>query len=109
MSVPQREPFAPYPLLWLAAALAAGILLGRFSPGVILRWLIAAAPLVLLAGWFAIRRQNIGASILIILATVPTGAALETATTNAVKPNQIKRLIDDGKITSGDPVELGDT
>jgi hypothetical protein len=103
--VPHNPSFAPHPLALLAAALAVGILVAHSLslPLVVLLECSAGASLLVI---FTVRNNRTAvASICLILATLLAGATLETIERRAA-PDGIKRLLDEGVIPSGDPVEL---
>lgn len=99
----QVPDFASFPLLWLAAALASGILAAKlfevsiwFSiPAAILFGVIAAA----------IRDKGV-ATILILAAFILAGAALLGIERSSITPDRVRSLYDSGVVVSGDPVDI---
>ncbi len=103
--VPHNPSFAPHPLALLAAALAFGILVAHFLSLPLAMLLGSSAGASLLVIWTVHEGRMATASVFVILATLLAGATLETIERRAA-PDVIKRLLDEGVIASGDPVEL---
>src|SRR5436309_10361555 len=103
--VPHKPSFAPHPLALLAAALAVGIMLANFLSLPLAVILGFADAVSVLAIWTVRNNRMAVASICLILATLIAGATLETIESRAA-PDGIRRLLDEGVIASGDPVEL---
>ena len=103
--VPHNPSFAPHPLALLAAALAAGILVAHFLSLPLVVLLGCSAGSSLLVIWTVHEGRTAAASVFVILATLIAGATLETIESRAA-PDGIRRLLDEGVIASGDPVEL---
>ena len=114
----KAEPFAANPLAQLGAAFAVGIL-------VALNWKILPAPLVSAAALFTslsavtllfitrgaahLSKLRSVATWLITLTVLLLGAVLASIETSAVPGTQIKRLVEDGVVVVGEPVELSGT
>jgi competence protein ComEC len=103
--VPHNPSFAPHPLALLAAALAVGILIAHFLSIPLPVLVVSAAGASLLVIWTVHEGRTAAASVFIILTTLLAGATLEMIERRAA-PHGIKRLLDEGVIASGDPVEL---
>jgi competence protein ComEC len=106
-----REPsFATHPLALLVAALSGGILIAHFFPLPIKLLLSLGAITSSLPLWFLSNRNrnwpSLGPTLVITLATLLTGAALETIEQRPAPASQIKSLLEKGVISAGDPVEL---
>jgi competence protein ComEC len=101
LSAPAR--FSLNPVLWLAAAFAAGIgsahLLDIPLP-------VSAAAGVACGLLALLFRKRLVAMLLILVAFVAAGAVAFTAETLGVRPDRIRLLYDAGIIPSGDPVEI---
>src|SRR5947207_2776646 len=105
-TVPHRSTFSPHPLAVLAGAFAAGILIAH-TLSLPLRTILATAAAALLTVVVTLlKRRLVAASLLIILATLFAGAALAAIEQQTPRANQLKQLLNDGVIASGDPVEL---
>ncbi len=103
----KRHSFAAYPLALLAAAFSLGIFTASFfklSLSVLVSVALAFSLLAIIA--LLIPRKRGFATILITLAIGSLGASLAAIERVAVPANQLKRLIDQGVIGVGDPVEL---
>jgi competence protein ComEC len=99
-------PFTPYPLAWLAAALAAGIMTGqRISLSLSLLACCAVLSFSLTI-WSLCRGYEIAGSVLVIVIATLAGATLVSVEKSSVPADQIKQLFEAGTITPGDPVEL---
>jgi competence protein ComEC len=103
--VPHNQSFAPHPLALLAAALVVGILVAHFLSLPLVVLLVCTAGASLLVIWTVRINRMAAASTCLILATLLAGATLETIERRPA-PDGIKRLLDEGVIASGDPVEL---
>ncbi len=109
MSVlPQR--FAASPLLALAAATSIGILAERYLEIRTTRALVIMATLAAISCGLATAlmraRKLVLSSVSILAAFVCAGIALGSVNDRPVSPNHISRMIEDGRISSGDPVEV---
>lgn len=111
---PQR--FAAHPLAQLAAAFALGILDAtyfvvppslRISPAVFTTLIISiAASTTLLACTALLKKKLSLATVFVSIAAVFVGWSLASIEKNNVPANQLKRLINEGTIAVGEPVEL---
>ena len=100
-----RKPpnFNRNPMLWLAAAFAAGILAG----GLVNSDLRVLLPMcAVLAALTAILRNHTAASYAILFAFAAAGAVSIQIERISVAPDRIRVLYDSGAIRSGDPVEI---
>jgi competence protein ComEC len=102
---PHNGSFAPHPLALLGGALVAGILAAHFLSIPLALLLGCAVVVTLLVVWSLHKLKPASATLFIILATLFAGAALETIE-RRVAPDEIKHLLNEGVIASGDPVEL---
>jgi competence protein ComEC len=102
----QRPSFNPHPLALLAVAFAAGILLAHFS-SLTLRLTIGAAALCSLLALvgFKHRRLNV-ATTFIVLAFTCLGAACALVERGSVGVERVRRLYEEGRVASGDPLEV---
>ena len=110
MSVLPQIRFSQTPLLLLAIALATGILAGHFvapKSSAVLASAIAVAALtsLLLPYLIATRRYAIAGSAL-VAAFVSVGFLFSLIDSRPIAPNRIARMLDEGAIASGEPVEL---
>ncbi len=106
--LPQSR-FSPCPLLVLAAALSAGILLGHYtlqSKSLLVLSLAGGAgvALLLIALWSKGCLRS--ASIFTVVAFFSTGMILSMIEYGPIAPNRISRLYDEGLFTYGEPVEI---
>ena len=100
------QAFAAHPLAQLAAAFAFGVL-GALVFVIPLSLLISSAGLTtLLAAAFLLKRKPGFATMFVTLATLFVGSSLATIEKNKVPTNQLKRLLNEGTIAVGEPVEL---
>jgi len=102
-----REPsFATHPLALLLAALSSGILIAHFLPLPIKLLLGLGAGISLLPLWFLNKTNRNWLTLCMVLATLLSGAVLETIEQRPAPASQIKSLFERGVISAGDPVEL---
>ena len=97
-----RPNFNRYPMLWLAAAFAAGILAANLTNIDLSGPLAVCAVFAILAVIF--RGQHF-ASILMLIAFIGAGAASVQIEKLSITPDRLRVLYDNGTIRSGDPVE----
>src|SRR6266699_2089867 len=98
--------FSQHPLALLAAALAVGILSAHSFSIPLATLLVCAAITTAPALWLLQKGRLRSASLLLILATLITGATLDVIGTHGVQADQIKRLMDSAVIGADDPVEI---
>ena len=102
----QRPDFAEYPLVTLAAAFAAGVLLARLThapPSVCL----TLAALTSASAFLAALKRRETAARLVVLAFACAGAALSSVEIKEYDSEaRLRGLYERGRIASGEPVEL---
>jgi len=103
---PHRPSFSSFPLALLAVSLAAGILLARFVPPPLSLVLCAAALCTLLLLYACKQRRTGGATIFLLLAFACGGASLAQIEGRVVAAERVRRFYEEGRVASGDPVEL---
>src|SRR5437660_15822 len=98
--------FAAYPLAPLAAAFVLGIL-GALLFGIPLPLVVSIAVLTTLLAVIALlgRKMKL-AKVFVILTMLFLGSSLSAIEKTRVPANQLKRLIDQGAIAVGEPVEI---
>jgi competence protein ComEC len=104
---PHAPDFGEYPLAFIAAAFAVGILLAR-SAGV------APAPCIALAAAFstsallaAFKKKNATAARLVLLAFACAGASLSSIETKAARAGtRLRSFYERGELAPGDPIEV---
>src|SRR2546423_11904406 len=104
-----RMRLAQIPLLFLAASLAAGILLGHYAPSsrlILIATAVIAASLILISIWPVRRKQFHIAAVLILIAFLATGVVLSFVANQPADPNRIKRMFDGSTLALNEPVEL---
>lgn len=107
--LPHRASFTPHPLASLAAAFAVGILLAHiFSLSLSVELAFAAGTLFALL-WCLRKARTALASVSLVLATLVSGAALESIEKRKGAGNQLTHLLNEGMIADNDPVELSGT
>lgn len=98
--------FAPHPLALMCAALAAGIAYAHFFPTRLSIFIsLAAIALALLVLSLCKRSATLSMAV-VLVATLLTGAVLERTDQRIPPENQIKRLLQEGKINSAEAVEI---
>ena len=103
---PKTQAFAAHPLAQLAAAFALGILGAPFL-AVPLSLLVAIAALITIFALTALLWRSIkSATLLVTVGTLFLGSSLAAIEKNKVPANQLRRLIAEGTIFVGEPVEL---
>ena len=90
-----------YPLLWLAACFAGGIVIANFIE---FDWRIAAGIGIVFAAGSALPANRAAAFLFISFAAA--GAVLYQIEKGGVSENRLKRIYDEGRIASGEPIEL---
>ena len=99
--------FSEHPLIVLAAAFASGVLLARFAPAppsvcIALAALASAASLVAF-----VKKREVASARLVVLAFACAGAALSSVgSKESAGAARLRGLYANGRIASGDPVEL---
>jgi len=103
---PKAQAFAAHPLAQLAAAFALGVL-GAVYFVVPLSLLISIAAFTTLLAFTALLKENMKlATLFVTVATLFLGSSLAAIEKNKVPANQLRRLIGEGTILVGEPVEL---
>ena len=99
------QPCAGQPLAWLAMAFALGILVAHyFSPS--LPFLISTEVLVALLACLVLAKRRLRvATVFVSVAVLFVGSILESVD-KRIPTNQLRRLLDEGTIAVGEPVEL---
>jgi len=95
-----------YPLAQLAAAFALGILAALLFGSPLPLVVSTAALTTLIAVTALLRRKMKLAIVFVILAMVLVGSSLASIEKTRVPANQLKRLLDQGAIAVGEPVEI---
>ncbi len=95
--------FSLYPLLWLGGCFALGILAANFQPLVFgfslpICLICIAATLVFMKHRFAL--------IFLSIAFASAGCVTLSLETYSISPSRLKRIYDESRINSGDPVEI---
>lgn len=108
--IPHQPSFNPFPLALLAAAYAGGVLLANVFRLSLMLCLVCSAACTLLAIIAASLQQtkSPGAIVSLLMLAAFTGAGATLATLEKVSVNEtrVRRFYDDGRIASGEPVEL---
>jgi competence protein ComEC len=113
----QQAPFVSSPLFMLAAAISAGILAGHYwnlqskivfilSLGLSVSLGLVAASLIRKSDSLFTGKRRTLASAFLIAAFFVTGFVLSLISGRAPASDRISRLYDEGRITSGEPVEI---
>jgi len=101
-----QQLFAAYPLTPLAAAFALGILSALLF-GIPLSLVISIAALTTLLALIALLRRMMKlAKVFVIFSMLFVGSSLAAIEKTRVRPNQLKRLVDQGAVAAGEPVEI---
>ncbi|MDQ1559096.1 MAG: competence protein ComEC [Pyrinomonadaceae bacterium] len=101
-----RPSFNPHPLALPAASFAAGILLARFIAPPLFNSILSSALTTLLAlVAFKLKRPAL-ATTCALLAFVAVGAAFAGVERHGVGVERVRRLYEEGRVASGDPVEI---
>src|SRR6266571_1164336 len=104
-----RTRLAQTPLLFLAVALATGILLVHYAPAsglILIGGVVIAASLMLIAIWHGLRRKFRSATTVLVIAFFGTGVVLSLIENQPADPNRIKQMFDDGGLLVNEPLEL---
>src|ERR1043165_2012925 len=105
-AVPQRPTFLPHPLAGLAASLALGIVLARFTNWPLKLLLPCALACSLAALYGYLKNWSLASSLMIGFAFFFMGATLEVLEKSSVTLERVQRIYDEGRIASGEPVEV---
>lgn len=102
---PDSAPFNPFPLVALAAAFAAGVLLARLSSAALSTCVAAAAVFTVAAAVSTLKNRLCAASLLVLPAFALTGASLALIEARGGGP-RLRNLYKEGVIEPGWPVEV---
>lgn len=95
--------FTHYPLLWLAVCFAFGIVVAEYYPSRT-GGLIAACGLTAIAAAIFISRNF--SLVFLSIAFAAAGSISLQLEKDGVGENRLKRIYDEGRIASGEPVEI---
>ncbi len=95
--------FALYPLLWIAIVFSFGILAGKFSSFNWQVYLIICIVCAVLSAFFT--KQKF-ALVLLFAAFFTAGGLTFQIENKTLAPTRLKRIYDEKRIISGDPLEL---
>ncbi|MEJ7698414.1 MAG: DUF4131 domain-containing protein [Pyrinomonadaceae bacterium] len=95
--------FALYPLLWIAIVFSFGILAGKFSP---FTWQINLIICIICAVLSAFFIKQKFALVLLFAAFFTAGGLTYQIENKTPAPNRLKRIYDEKRIISGDPIEI---
>jgi len=99
--------FSSYPLAFIAAAFAAGVLLARLAPTTPAPCVVLAAAVSISALFAAFKKKNKSAARLVVLAFACAGAALSSVESNAAHAEmRLRSFYERGELAAGDPVEV---
>ncbi|HEX8145324.1 MAG TPA: ComEC/Rec2 family competence protein [Pyrinomonadaceae bacterium] len=108
-AVSTRPPLSPHPLALLALTFAAGIFAVRLYV-LTLRFALACCAICLaLALLSYIRRRSGWATLFVALSFFGAGAMLACLEKRSVAAHRVERLLEDGSIASGEPMEIEGT
>ena len=95
--------FSLYPLFWLAVCFALGILAGKYFQT---NWKTSLVFSVIGAGFAAICIKKKLAVVFLSLAFITAGAFCLQIKDQTISANRIKKIYDEGRLKSGEPVEV---
>ncbi len=95
--------FTLYPLLWLSVCFAFGILTAKYFT---FAWQISLVVCLFFAISSALFIKRKITLILLSVAFVAVGAFVFQIENQTISPNRLKRLLDENKINSGNPIEI---
>src|ERR1700675_911944 len=104
--VPHLHGHVTHPLALFAAACAAGILASQLLLVAVLVTVLVAAMASVLAFTALLKQSTTVSTILLTLAVLFTGASLASLEMQNVRPDRLKRLLDEGTIAVADTIEL---
>jgi ComEC/Rec2-related protein len=109
-SIPHKQSFSSHPLVALASALAAGVLLARVAPLPLAPSIIFAALVTTLAFVASLKRKDALVAWLVVFAFVCAGAVLGSSEVRASKSeSRLRNFYERGVVAPGEPVELTGT
>ncbi|HLL76733.1 MAG TPA: ComEC/Rec2 family competence protein, partial [Pyrinomonadaceae bacterium] len=103
---PHTASFNPHPLALLAASFACGVLLARFTQAQLGFFVACGALFSALSVVAFVRRRPGVATMFVCVAFLCVGAGLAVAEREGVPPTRVRRFYEEGRLQSGDPVEL---
>jgi competence protein ComEC len=104
---PHRPNYSSYPLAFIAAAFAAGVLSARLTSAPPAPCVVLAAAISVSALFAAVRKKNTAAARLVMLAFACAGAALSSIESNAARADtRLRSFYERGELAPGDPVEV---
>lgn len=100
-----KSNFSLYPFLWILLPFAFGVFLETYIGLGILFWLIAVSVLLLASvySWF---KRGFLLHLFLILGFICAGAFYLCVEQESIAENRVRRLYDEGRLNSGDPVEV---
>src|SRR2546423_14211457 len=106
-SIPHRQTFSSYPLVALASAFAAGVLLARLAPLPLAPSVAFAAFVTASAVVAALKKRHACAARLVILTFACAGAVLASVEARENRDeSRLRSFYERGNIAPGEPVEL---
>ena len=103
---PHPQPFFAHPLAQLATAFAVGIVGAHFFAPPLTALLVLCALTSLLTVVCLLKQRACVATVFVTIAFMFAGASLAVIQNKSAASDQLKRLIDDGALASGEPNEL---
>ena len=95
--------FSLYPLFWLAVCFALGVLIGKYCA---VGWTVALCLSVVFGGLTAAFKKQKFAVALVSIAFTAAGMFCFLVKDQTVSSNRIKKIYDESRIKSGEPVEV---
>ena len=95
--------FSLYPLLWIAIVFSFGVLAGNFFPFNLQTYLITCIVCAVLSAVFINRKS---AFVFLFTSFFAAGGLTFHIENKPPAPNRLKRVYDENRITSGDPLEI---
>ena len=104
---PDTPNFSAYPLAFIAAAFAAGVLFARVTSAPPAPCVFSAAVISALAFFAAVKKKNTAAARLVLLAFACAGASLSAIEAKAARAGtRLRGFYERGELAPGDPVEV---
>lgn len=104
--LPHRQSFVAHPLAYLAVALACGIILAQSISLTLVLIVPSAFLIAALAFVCFLKRKLLMTTVFIAASFVLLGAAVAVIEEHNVGADRFRRLLDDGTVAAGDPIEL---
>ncbi|HJQ32911.1 MAG TPA: ComEC/Rec2 family competence protein [Pyrinomonadaceae bacterium] len=99
--------FSAYPLAFIAAAFAAGVLVARVTSAPPAPCVVLAAAVSISALFAAVKKKQTAAARLVVLAFACAGASLSSIETKAARAEtRLRSFYERGELAAGDPVEV---